>query len=236
MKYQILIVEDDKKEASYLRELLLQYEKEHQKEFEIHTFYDGESFLSSYQEADLVFLDINLPGRNGLDIAHELRKKDDLVVLIFVTDLAQFALKGYEVDAYDYMVKPASYTHLSSKLDRLLPRLEKRKEEKEIVLRTGKGIERIYPKEISYVEVRNHTLYYHLSDRTLSVSGTLKKVKEELQGYPFSYCNACYLVNLAHVKSIEGYSLKVDQATLSVSHPRKKRFLEEFNSYLEDNA
>ena len=71
---------------------------------------------------DIVFMDIELPGINGMEAAHRLREIDQQVILIFVTNMAQFAVKGYEVDALDYIIKPAQYGPLSIKLDRAAQR------------------------------------------------------------------------------------------------------------------
>ncbi len=78
----------------------------------------GCGIVSEHYRADydIVFMDIELPGINGMEAAHRLREIDQQVILIFVTNMAQFAVKGYEVDALDYIIKPAQYGPLSIKL------------------------------------------------------------------------------------------------------------------------
>lgn len=80
------------------------------------TYFDnGESFLSQYSsDIDLIFMDIGLPNKNGIDISRENRKKNDDVCIVFLTELFQFAIQGYEVNAYDYLVKPMKYDFFDS--------------------------------------------------------------------------------------------------------------------------
>lgn len=154
------IVEDSPRELEHLKECLARYSAERDIPLETTAFGDAASFLEHYRaDYDIVFMDIELPGINGMEAAHRLREIDQQVILIFVTNMAQFAVKGYEVDALDYIIKPAQYGPLSIKLDRAAQRWRAAAESVMVALPTG--TQRLLLWEIYYIEVQGHKLTYH---------------------------------------------------------------------------
>ena len=106
----IAIVEDDGKEAEALLSYIKKYGEKSGTSFDVKIFSDAENFLESYKQGlDIVFMDIELPGMNGMDASKRLRALDRSVTLIFVTNMARFAVNGYEVGAFDFIVKPVTY-------------------------------------------------------------------------------------------------------------------------------
>ena len=120
---RIKILEDDPADRDTLIECLRKYEREQGQSFSITAYDNPSDFMDNYHmDADLIFMDIELPGINGMEAAHRLREIDRQVILIFVTNMTQFAGKGHEADALDYTIKPAQYGPLSIKLDRAAQR------------------------------------------------------------------------------------------------------------------
>jgi two-component system, LytTR family, response regulator LytT len=227
------IVEDEALPSKTLKDMLDKYASSKNIVLDILTFSDGEHFLDYKVESfDVVFMDINLPGKNGMSVAKELRKRNPYTILIFVTDLAQFAIKGYEVDAMDFLVKPVNYEHLSSRLDKIINIIKERDKEIKIQFRTNKGIVAISPNHIRYLEVIDHTLILHLENEVVYASGSLNEMENKLSQYGFSRCNHCYLVNLAFVTSIAKYTVHMQEDSLIISRNKKKQFLEAFTDYL----
>ena len=108
--YTIAIVEDDKTQAASLKEYLLRYAAENGEAFAVKTFSNAVIFLEKYTAVyDVVFMDIKMPYLNGIAAAHKLRELDKGVLLFFITSLTQYAIRGYEVDALNYIVKPVEY-------------------------------------------------------------------------------------------------------------------------------
>lgn len=237
MLIKTAIVEDESFASDKLLENLDRYGKEHHTEIVSTLFTDGESFLKNYKkDYDIVFMDIQMPGKSGLDIAKELRKNDKNVILIFVTDLAQYALLGYQVDAYDYIVKPLVYEHLCQKLDKLVVIFEAACKEPKIQIKVDDGMLALPTSAIKYVEIMDHRLFYHTDHGVFSAYGSLSEAEKNLPSDLFVRCNHCYLVNLKFVTGIHGYEVSLGNDRLQISHPKKHAFLQAFTEYLGKNS
>ncbi len=124
MNYRVCVVEDNREHSDRLVAFLGKYSRERGKEFNVSVYGDALSFLGEFcGNFDLIFMDIELPYRNGMDVVKQIREKDKKVIVVFVTNMAQYAVKGYEVDAFDFIVKPIHYSAFAIKLDRALERL-----------------------------------------------------------------------------------------------------------------
>ena len=221
------IVEDSPRELEHLKECLARYSAERDIPLETTAFGDAASFLEHYRaDYDIVFMDIELPGINGMEAAHRLREIDQQVILIFVTNMAQFAVKGYEVDALDYIIKPAQYGPLSIKLDRAAQRWRAAAESVMVALPTG--TQRLLLWEIYYIEVQGHKLTYHTEKGQLPGTGTLQDAEQRLHGKGFLRCNKCYLFNQKHIQTVTGSDVVLSNGEkLQISRLRKKEFMEE---------
>lgn len=229
----VAIVEDDDRAADKLQEYLHRYEAEYKYIFSIKKFKDGLSFLDGYSGFDLIFMDIEMPFINGMEAATRLRQLDTKAILVFVTNMAQYALKGYEVDALDFIVKPLTYSDFTFKMKRAVKAVLSSKTDV-AVIQLKDGIRRINTDDILYIEVHGHTLTYHLVDELLEMRGKLSEAKEKYKS--FLQCNNCYLINPVHVDWVKGYEVKVSEDILAISHPRKKEFLESLSAWISGNG
>lgn len=225
--FKIAIVEDNYASAEKLRGFLERYAAENGENFDITVFSDALMFLDSYKRIyDMVFMDIELPFIDGMEAAKRLRAVDSQVILIFVTNMAGYAVKGYEVDALDYLVKPVHYGDFELKLRRAVARREEAQEA--ILVVRQSGFLRLRLQEICYIEVRGHTLIFHTETGPVSGSGTLLETEEKLKSKGFLRCNKCYLVNQKHIAGVHGYTLLMTGGEeLQISRPRKKAFMSE---------
>lgn len=196
-------------------------------ELTINCFPDAIQFLTNYKPTyDIVFMDIDMPELNGMDAARKLREQDENVVIIFVTNMAQYAVEGYAVAALDFIVKPVRYKHLEQVLERALKVVEARRWDQRFTVKQGDKVMTIRVSDVQYIEVVNHTLHFHRNGETFTRSGSLKELERQLDAFGcFAKCNSCYLVNLNYVTAVEGFFATVGGARLQISHPRKKEFM-----------
>ncbi len=230
---RIAVVDDNKEDALALISYIEMYAEKQSVEVNIEYFDSGTLFISNYTASfDLIFLDIIMPDTNGMKVAEKLRKVDKSTKLIFVSNMAKFAVKGYEVDALSYMLKPINYADVESKLNKVLALIENA--DKELVIKLmGGGVKKVSVKSIYFVEVAGHKISYHFKEDTTTVHGSLSKIEEELYHDGFLRCNNCYLVNPRYIKMVDGYDVTMSNGEqLRISHPRKKKFMEELAAWL----
>ena len=123
----IAIVEDDLEYQKQLQKYIEEYGKEHELQYKITVFQNGLNFLEDYKGGcDLIFMDIAMPHMDGMETAAKLRKRGDETCLIFITSMAQYALKGYEVNAFDFLVKPLVYELFCIKFEKALSHIDKK--------------------------------------------------------------------------------------------------------------
>ncbi len=239
MILKIAIVEDDSTHLDLTIKTLEKYSKEHNASFIFYPFENGFRFLQDFRKGlyDIVFMDINMPGVNGLEAAKEMRLADKDVTLVFVTDFAQFAIRGYEVDAYDFIVKPINYEHLCLKFDRLIPMLNRKCEAKKLILNIRGKIVAILLDEITYIEVISHDTIIHTQDGEQRFRIPLSQIEGKLPKDRFSRCNHCYIANLRFVSSVDKFQITMRGGeTLAISHPKKKEFMKALMTYLGETT
>ncbi len=236
--YTIAIVEDDKQQAESLKEYLLRYAAENGEAFSVKTFSNAVAFLENYTAVyDVVFMDIKMPYLNGIAAAHKLREVDQSVLLFFITSLTQYAVRGYEVDALNYIVKPVGYDEFALKFRKAMDKLAEKKSA-ELLVPTDMGYKKLSPAAIYYIEVRGHHCKYHTTEGEYKQYQSIKSIEEKLSPYGFARCNNCYLVNLRFVSSVKDYTAVVGGDELQISHPRKKEFMQRLKAFFdgENNA
>lgn len=229
---QIVIVDDNPKDAEILQMHLKKYKEEYHQELQVTVFHSGIEMLEEYEPGtDVVFFDIEMPGMDGMETAHELRKKDGAVGIIFITNMAQYAIRGYEVNAIDFMVKPVSYYNFVDKLQKALA-FNKKREEKSILLTDEDGVLKIPVSDIWYLEKDKNYLIFHTQKGIFKKRGTLVEVKDVLLRESFSECALGFLVNLRYVEKIGKDYLLLKGEHLPVSRRLRKNFIQDFIDYM----
>lgn len=229
---RVAIVDDVREDARLLQSHLRRCQEDGIGEWESVLYSSGEDFLSGYQpEFDLVILDIDMPGINGVDAARRIRALGDNVVLMFVTNMPQYALQGYAVDAVDYLIKPVSYEEFSLKLKKA-QRYAYLNQSAQLTLRTADGVVLVPSDRLLYIESSLHYLTYHTLDGIYRVRGSLSQVEAELPASLFARCGGSFLVNLRHVKGIEKQDVLVGEDRVKLSRGKRLEFMEKFSRYL----
>ncbi len=230
--YHIAIVEDETEFREQLKTYLMQYQKEQDIPLKISVFTDGEEILRDYQPIyDIILFDIEMSKVNGMDAAEQVRLMDSDVVLMFITNMANYALRGYEVGALDFVMKPITYYTFSMRFTRAIKRV-KQKEQQQILITLPDGVKKLGIQEIYYVEVQNRMLHYHTVSGEYVVRGTMSSVEDGLSSYGFVRCNHWYIVNLMHVSQVRGNVAIVGDHELEISRRNRTAFLKALTQYV----
>ena len=228
---KIAIVDDEVLYVTQLLDYLRQYEVEQEEGFDISYFIDGDGIVNGYQaQYDIILMDIQMKFMNGMSAAEEIRKIDPHVVIIFITNMKQYAIRGYEVEAFDYIVKPISYFAFSERLKRAISKIRKRPK-KIRSLRIKGGIIRVLLEDLYYVESQGHTLIYHTAAGVYEGAGTLQELEAELSEDHFCRGNKSYLINLDRVEGIQDGFAVVHGERLPLGRYKKSGFMERLTEY-----
>lgn len=228
----VAVCDDSPKMADSLKESIEAYGQSNQKELRIVLYYRGEDLLDHYSSSiDILFLDIQMPGLDGITVAEKIRQKDKKVIIIFLTSFVQYALEGYRVNASNYLIKPISRKRLSMELDRWIGELEK-KEELFLAVRNDSGEYKILLKSIRYIETYRRNLMIHTDTADLICYQKLKTVEEKIGQYGFVRNHTSYLVNLFYVENIEKMNLQLTTGEiLPIGKSKKKALMEQLGRY-----
>lgn len=232
MMYSIAIVDDEGVHIKTLSGYIERFFKENGgEEYTISVFNDGDELLKDYNAAyDIVFLDIEMERVNGMKAARIIRKTDEDTAIIFVTHMARFAIKGYEVNALDFIVKPVDYYSFVLKMKKAIKYVGNNLN-KTIELRICDAVYRISESDIYYVESIEHNVIFHTAVGEFKLYGTLKAFSEKLSKSVFVMCNRCYIVNMKYVESVSGNIAVVHGSELVISRYKKAEFMQALVAY-----
>lgn len=197
----VAIVEDEEKYREQLVDFLSRYSREREIAIQSRCYCDGIDVLDEYaKQFQVILLDIRMKHIDGMETARKIREKDKAVIIIFITNMAEYAIQGYDVEARGFILKPVRYRLFSQQMDRALRELESKKVEY-LSLQFPTGVRNVGLKDIFYMENREHYLHIHLEHEIITFYCTIKEMEKRLEGKPFFRCNSGLIVNLAKVQS-----------------------------------
>ena len=229
---KIAVVDDNPKDGGRIKQYIERYALEQDQKFQVFLYASGLDFLDDMERNfDVVFMDIEMPHLDGIETARKMRERDDTTILIFITNLAQYATHGYEVNAIEFMVKPVGYYNFSDKMKKAL-RFVKRNEEKVMLFKNSDTVAKIPVSQILYLEKEKNYIIFHTERGEFRERGSMAEMEEKLAGAGFSKCIAGCLVNLRHVLKMEKDLVWVGNTSLPVSRAQRKEFAKEFVDFL----
>ena len=226
MPLTIAICDDNKAQIKELNRLLEKWSADKPLDLNIDEYISAESFLFGYADkpCDILLLDIEMSGINGMELARKLRANGDMLPIVFITGYSDYISEGYDVEALHYLIKPVNESKFFAVLDKFTQR---NTVSEQIILPCGSETLRISPERITYVEAQGRRTAVHFSggqmfDCNMSISRF-----EDMVIHGFVHCHRSYLVNLRYVHSITKTDIILDNNT---TVPISRRLYNEVNT------
>lgn len=232
---KIAFCDDDMEVLHQMNELLDRYRVERNEDITYVAFQSPFELLTEIEKGirpDILFLDVVMPGQNGMDVAKEIRQYDTNMKIIFLTSSPEFAVESYSVGAYFYQLKPIWEGSFFRLMDAVLAECEKKKKNS-LILRSKDGITRINLQQLEYCEVLGRKLLFHLENgAVLESAGSLDDLAGQLMQYSnFFRPHRSFLVNMEYIQNISSRSIKmVNDAEIPIPHGKCS---EVKNTYME---
>lgn len=232
MPVQIAICDDMAEDIRILSKALYAYDDT----FEIIDYADGESLLEDCLQGeilpDIVFLDIYMPGQNGIETAGKIRAVMKNVKIIFISSSNEHYPEAYDVFAFNYIIKPLNPEKLNHILDQALMNITNERIYQ--IQFSYKGTNyRIFCKDILYVESRDKIILFHMTNKTtLQCYAKLDEMLKQLPEEYFVRCHQSFAVNIFYVTEMGENHFRIGQAVISISKKYLKSSKDKYFTYL----
>ena len=229
---RIAICDDEKN----IRELITDKVLKQYPEAEIVSFSSGEELLLSDKHIDILFLDIQMSGKNGMETARELRKKDKGMILIFVTAVEEYVFQAFDVDAFHYIVKPIDDEKFKDVLLRAVEKMSSRdrdvrKPEVSYVMINNGGVHtKVMIEDIVYAEVFNRKVVIHKLNDEIEYYGKMSDL-EAVAGDSFFRPHRAYLVNFKYVEKYDATTIYLEKGTALMARQNYPDFVKKYMKY-----
>lgn len=198
----------------------------------------GEELLAVGKHFDVVLLDIQMEGMNGIDTARALREQNEETVLIFITGIKEYVFDAFDVAAFHYLLKPIEENKFMEVFDRAVKEAEKRKEkgQKQLFIKTRQRNITLEQKNILYIENRGRKAEIHTVDETIEIYAAMIELEKQLGG-EFYRCHRGYLVNMAYITEYSNDSIRLsDGESIYLAKEKYNEFVKEYMRYLRNGG
>jgi two-component system response regulator LytT len=230
----IAICDDEKHMSDHIRSMISDFFRKKNQEISLHMFSSGEELLSYNGQIDILFLDIQMKGMDGMETARKLRADKFRGFLVFITVLKEMVFQSFEVQTYDYLVKPVDKKQFEKTMERLYASTQNASEDSLLVQKGYEG--RIIQKdEIVFCEIIDRKIYLNLaSGEVVDYYERIENLETKLDNR-FYRCHRSYLINLKHLKGYKNGTAYMDNGKeIPVSRLRSKEFSSVVLQYMKN--
>lgn len=221
---RIAICDDEEAMASRIRTMATDFFRGKNMETDIRLFSTSEELLRYPGPIDILFLDIQMQGMDGMETAGKLRERGFRGFLIFITVLRELVFQSFEVQAYDYLVKPIEESRFEKTMERLLGSM-RNAEEESLLVQKGYESRIISLEDIVFCEIIDRKVYLHLcSGEVVDFYDRIERLEARLDER-FFRCHRSFLINLKYLKSYKNNTAYLEGGSeIPVSRLRSKEF------------
>lgn len=226
---KIAVCDDEKRMQLQMQEYLKDFEKL----FQVDVFKSGEALLASGVSYDFIFLDIDMKGMSGIDTARLLRRRDKKAKIIYVTAYDDFRDYAFSVHAFAYLVKPVDKEKIQKILREALAYTDEEESGKTVCFETENGLLEVDTRDIYYFEYQNRRLKMVTKAGEVWIRERIGTMAHKMAGYGFLMPHKSFIVNLFHIKNLQGYDLCLTNGELlPLSQKKSAEFRKELTAYL----
>ena len=228
---RIAICDDEKAVREYIKDKINIFDNS----IDVVCFENGEDIIAYNQTIDILFLDIQMPGMNGMDIARKLRKENEELILIFVTALEEYVFKAFDVGAFNYLLKPLDKVKLLEVLNKAVKHADETgkkqstgsKKERTMLIHANGMHTNIVIDDIVYAEVFNRKITLHMMNDELEYYGKMSDLSD-VAGKDFFRTHRAYLINMNYVKSYDSTVVYVNDTAIPIAKAKYGDFVKAF--------
>ena len=233
MRRKIAVCDDERSMLRQLSQYLTQIQQETGDQYDLFYYTSAEELLTHiHRDVQVILLDISMGGMSGMDCARQLRAGGCTAAIFFITSMTEYALEGYDVQAFAFLPKPLVYGDLKQRLVKYFSTLDN-SSRAVLPVETAAGTEILPIDEILYAEVFQHETSFVLPERKVNSLLQLSAVESRLSSHGFFRCHRSYLVNMAHIKSIRQDSvLMPGDIVIPISKYRRKEFMDAYAAFM----
>lgn len=232
MKINIAICDDNKIFCNQLKEFIERYNHDNDTSCEVNSFNSGITLLEQYtDDYKIIILDIEMEGMNGIETALEIRKKNQKVIMWFLTVSEAYVMEGYKAEAFRYLIKPLSYEEFSKQFEESIKWVEE-KYVTPIVVEYKNDTYHLEEDDILFIEVYGHKLIYHLHNKPITTIDSLKNIENQLSKSSFVRIHRSYLINLKKVKTFNKVEIIMqNNEKVPISKYKEKEFKQAYTQF-----
>ena len=226
---RIAICDDEGPIRELLKDKIEKYYFSHNIDFSIQSYESGEKLLEQdFDQIEVLFLDVDMPGKNGMETANEIRKVNQEMIIVFLTAYSEFVFESFKVDAFRYLVKPLKDSDLAEVLQAVESRLYK-DEDEYLNFQFQNEMYNIRYKDIIYIEGMRNKIWIHCKDKTYRWRGVLKNLEESLKEKGFFQVHRSYIINMDKIQMCDSQTVLLeDNSEVPISRYKLDAFREEY--------